>query len=164
MTTVSVRVVVQVNAPVERVFDAVSDHETFLRTDDGTITKIVRPGDSERNGLGCLREVRAGVRGRYLEEITAWERPTSFEYQIRETSLPLRHFGSRIVFTAKGSATEVEWTSRFEIRIPILGRFLVRKAERGFTKVFTNLLLAAKSRLEKDPGAPHANGITANGI
>jgi uncharacterized protein YndB with AHSA1/START domain len=147
-------VVVQVyiDAPIERVFDAVSDHERFLSADDGTKTKLLREGTAERNGLGCIREVRVGRRARYVEEITAWERPFSFEYTIRETSLPLRHQGSRITFTAKRGGTDVEWTSRFAITVPVLGRFLRARAERRYAKAFTGLLQAAKARLEGGQG------------
>jgi hypothetical protein len=145
-----VRVQVHFVAPIERVFDLVSDHETFLRSTDGTSTRIMRDGLPERNGLGCLREVRAGRRARYVEEITSWQRPSSFEYMIRETSLPLRHAGSRLAFVSQGDGTDVEWTSRFEITVPLLGGLLGKRAARLFTKAFTELLVAAKVRLEAE--------------
>ena len=94
-----VRVKVHIEAPVERVFDAVSDHESFLRSEAGVRARVMRAGEPERNGLGCLREVWVGRRVRYVEEITAWQRPLAFEYMIRETSLPLRRAGSGLTFT-----------------------------------------------------------------
>src|SRR5919197_671771 len=97
-----VHVRVHIEAPVERVFDVVSDHETFLRSEGGVSATVLREGERERNGTGCLREVRVGRRVRYVEEITAWQRPSSFEYMIRETSLPLRHAGSRLTFAPEG--------------------------------------------------------------
>lgn len=144
----NVRVMVHINAPIERVFDAVTDHERFLRADDGTATTLLRAGDREAVGLGCMREVKVGHRARYLEEITAWQRPDYFEYTIREASLPIRHEVSRLTFTAAAGGTEVEWTSRFAIPIPLIGGFLGAKAEKLYAKAFTGLLTAAKSRLE----------------
>jgi len=47
--------------------DAVSDHESFLRSEGGVRARVVRAGEPERNGLGCLREVRVGRRVRYVE-------------------------------------------------------------------------------------------------
>src|SRR5438067_11965988 len=102
-----VRVHVHIEAPVEQVFDAVSDHESFLRSEGGVGARVVRAGEPERNGLGCLREVRAGRRVRYVGEITAWERPLAFEYMIRGTSLPPRHAGSGPTFPAPGPGTDV---------------------------------------------------------
>jgi hypothetical protein len=144
----NVRVKIHINAPIERVFAEVSDHERFLRADDGTATTLLRAGDTDRAGLGCMREVKVGRRARYVEEITAWQRPCYFEYTIREASLPIRHEVSRLSFTAAAGGTDVEWTSRFEIPIPIIGGFLGAKAEKLYSKAFTGLLIAAKARLE----------------
>ena len=146
-----VRVRMYIDAPVETVFDAASDHERFLRTDDGVAATIVRPGDRDHNGLGCLREVRVGRRARYLEEITAWQRPVAFEYTIRESSLPLRHAGSRLAFAPHGSGTQVEWTSRFEVTVPLVGPLLGLVAARRYAASFTKLLRQAKTRLERRP-------------
>jgi hypothetical protein len=143
---------VHVDASVESVFDAVSDHEAFLRSEELS-TKVVRPGQPERNGLGCLREVQVGRRASYVEEITAWQPPSMFEYTIRETSLPLRHAGSRLTFTLRNGGTEVEWTSRFEITVPIIGPLLGLWAKRLYTRSFTALLLAAKTKLEAKAGS-----------
>jgi uncharacterized protein YndB with AHSA1/START domain len=145
-----VHVNVYIHAPVARVFDAVSDHEGFLRSEDGTSTKLLRPGAAERNGLGALREVRVGRRIRYVEEITAFARPASFDYQIIESTQPLRHQGSQIRFTPRGDGTEVDWTSRFEIAVPLVGRALGPLARRMFTAAFTEMLLAEKARLEAE--------------
>ena len=109
---------------------------------------MLRAGERERNGIGCLREVQVGRRVRYVEEITVWQRPWAFEYMIRETSLPLRHAGSRLTFTAEGRGTRVDWTSRFEIMVPILGRLLGVRARHIYAASFRELLLAAKARLE----------------
>ncbi|WP_437507078.1 SRPBCC family protein [Sorangium sp. So ce1099] len=143
-----VHVNVYIHAPVERVFEAVADHESFLRAGDDTRTKVIRSGLTERNGLGALREVRVGKRIRYVEEITAFERPSSFEYRILESTQPLRHHGSRLRFTSRGDGTEVDWTSRFEVPVPLVGRLLGSLARRMFVAAFTELLLAEKARLE----------------
>ncbi|WP_437676555.1 SRPBCC family protein [Sorangium sp. So ce131] len=143
-----VHVNVYIHAPVERVFEAVADHERFLRAGESTRTTVVRPGLTERNGLGALREVRVGKRIRYVEEITAFERPSSFDYRILESSQPLRHHGSRLRFTPRGDGTEVDWTSRFEVPVPLVGSALGSLARRMFVAAFTELLLAEKARLE----------------
>lgn len=68
-----------IGAPIDQVFSAIADHEMFLGSQQGITAKILRPGANERNGLGCLREVRVGVRTYYVEEITAWDPPKLFE-------------------------------------------------------------------------------------
>jgi hypothetical protein len=56
----TVQVNVHIAAPIEQVFDAVSDHERFLLAADGTKTKLLREGAAERNAVGCVREVTVG--------------------------------------------------------------------------------------------------------
>jgi hypothetical protein len=90
-----------IERPVSDVFALVSDHENFLSGFSGTTTRIIKAGAAVPNGLGCLREVRVGDRVRYVEEITQWEPPNSFEYLIREASIPIRPFGSRLDFTTR---------------------------------------------------------------
>lgn len=144
-----VQVQVQIDAPIDRVFEAVSDHEVFLRTEDGdTRTKVLRAGSADRNGLGCIREVLVGRRVRYVEEITAWQRPSSFEYTIREVSMPMRHLGSRLTFASSGGGTDVVWTADFEIRVPIVGYPLRLWLERRLARAFADMLAVAKRRLE----------------
>jgi len=145
----SVQVNVHINAPIERVFETISDHERFLRSADGTRTKLLQEGSAERNGLGCVREVSVGKRAWYVEEITAWNRPACFEYTIRSASMPIRHEGSRLSFAEVSGGTNVQWSSRFSIPIPILGGPLGAAAEKLFSKAFAALLETAKVQLER---------------
>ncbi len=142
-----VQVSVHFNAPIEQVFEAVSDHERFLSARN-IRTKLLQEGASERNGLGCVREVAVGRRAWYVEEITAWEKPAYFEYTIRRASMPIRHEGSRLSFTAVEGGTDVQWTSRFTIPFPLAGGFLGMMAARLYTKAFTGFLSAAKVQLD----------------
>jgi len=147
MAQVSVRI--HIAAPCNVVFADAADHENFLRSADGATTaRIVRPGLPPPNGLGCFREVSVRGKVRYVEEITAWHPPVDFEYTIRRTPLPLRHAGSRLTFTPRGGGTDVEWTSRFTVPIPVLGRLLERRAKRAYETAFAALLADAKARLE----------------
>jgi hypothetical protein len=142
-----IRIRLHVGAPIERVFDAMSDHERFI-SDAGTVTRIARAGSPVPTGLGCLREVKSRPFVRFVEEITVWERPSAYEYMIRETSLPLRHHGGRLTFTANGGSTDVEWTTRFEITVPILGTVMEPITKRILIGAFNRFLGATKQRLE----------------
>jgi hypothetical protein len=141
-----------VRASIERplldVFALVSDHEKFLSGVSGTTTRIIKAGTVERNGLGCLREVRVGDRVRYVEEITRWEPPNSFEYLIREASMPIRHFGSRLDFTTRQESTEVAWQSHFEVPLPIIGWALGQFMKRRYESAFSAMLSQARVMLE----------------
>jgi uncharacterized protein YndB with AHSA1/START domain len=134
-------------APRERVFDVVGDHERFL-ANARTRTTVTRAGSPDPNGRGCLRTVETAPRIRFVEEITSWEPPSSLEYVIRESSLPLRHHGGRITFTEERGGTVVSWTSRFEIEVPVVGRLLEKVAKTALERAFGGFLRAAKPRIE----------------
>lgn len=146
-----VHVNVYIHAPRERVFEALSNHESLLRLEGllGKVsTRIVQAGARDRNGLGCRREVSGGLGMRFVEEITAWEPPSFYEYRIVETSMPMRHRSGRLELTARGEGTEVNWTTRFEMTVPF-GKGLVGAVSEGFASVmFTTFLLAEKARIE----------------
>jgi hypothetical protein len=131
----------------ERVFDVVADHESFL-SNAGTRTVITRSGEPERNGKGCVRTVHASPGVRFVEEITEWERPASYQYLIRESSLPIRHHGGELTFAEEDDGTVVNWTTRFEIPVPLVGRLLEKAAKRALTRAFNEFLRQAKAQME----------------
>jgi Polyketide cyclase / dehydrase and lipid transport len=137
-----------IKQPPVDVFALVSDHEKFLNGISGTTTRIIKAGAVERNGLGCIREVRVGDRVRYVEEITQWQPPNSFEYLIREASIPIRHYGSRIDFSPNQSSTDVTWRSHFDVPIPIIGWALGQLMKRRYDSAFSAMLSQARVTLE----------------
>ncbi len=138
-----------IKRPIGEVFALVSDHEKFLGGLAGTTATILKPGSTERDGLGCLREVRVRDRIRYVEEITAWNPPHSFEYLIREASMPIRHFGSRLDFEERQNDTDVTWQSHFEVPVPILGWPLGILMKRRYESAFSAMLAQARAVLER---------------
>lgn len=137
-----------IRRPIADVFLAVSDHERFLSALPGTMVKVIRPGAIERDGLGCLREVRVGSRIRYVEEITLWDPPHAFEYLIREASIAIRHYGSRLDFAARDSATDVVWKSHFDVPLPVVGWPAGVFMKLRYQAAFSALLARAKATLE----------------
>jgi hypothetical protein len=138
-----------IKRPIVDVFALISDHEKFLSGISGTTTKIVKAGTVERNGLGCIREVRVGDRIRYVEEITRWQPPYSFEYLIREASIPIRHYGSRLDFAVREKSTDVIWQAHFDVPIPVIGWALGLFMKRRYESAFSAMLLQARVMLER---------------
>ncbi|AFY99422.1 alpha/beta fold hydrolase [Calothrix sp. PCC 6303] len=105
----------------------------------GMHARVVTPGNPELNGLGCIREVLVGQKIRYLEEIVAWSKPISFEYLIREASMPIRDYGSRLELTsASNGGTDIIWTSHYDIPIPIVGLYMKNQYEVAFRQILQN--------------------------
>ncbi|MFE7723332.1 SRPBCC family protein [Nocardia rhizosphaerihabitans] len=101
-------------APIEVVFDAYTDHAALALVPGILSATVVRPGDTEPNGLGAIREVNAGIAW-FREEITAFDRPVLMEYRIRKALPPLQHRLGRVEFESTSPGTTlITWTSEFD--------------------------------------------------
>jgi uncharacterized protein YndB with AHSA1/START domain len=133
MKSISVKRLIK--APIDRVFDLLSNHEAYASFPGIDVARLERPGSSEKNGLGALRYVKAGPAW-FREEITTFERPTRMDYLIVESLVPMRHEGGILIFREAEGGTEVTWTSRFSVPVPLVGflleRVLAGKLEQGF--------------------------------
>lgn len=152
---VHLQVTVAIDAPIERVFEDVSDHALFL-TGPQAICRLKREGSPDRNGLSAVREVRAGSI-LFEEEIIQFEPPRRFDYVITRVvgksgrPLPLKHERGWLTFEALNGSTVVQWDTRFSITVPILGWLFERFQVRRMTPLFRETLLRAKDRLEASP-------------
>ena len=129
----------ELDAPVEGVFEAMADHARYDRFRPISASELVREGDIDRNGLGAVRRLRAGFL-RFDEEITAFERPNRLDYLIRDVNVPLEHDGGSIRFEPTALGTHVLWTSTFRIRVPVLGAPLGAAFGVGLKRSFTQML------------------------
>src|SRR4051812_10895153 len=99
-------------APIEAVFELLTDHASYTRFRGFTKAELLREGTPDRNGVGALRLLVAGPL-RFTEAITVFERPTRMDYLIRKVNLPLEHDGGSITLLQDGAGTRVHWTSVF---------------------------------------------------
>lgn len=136
-----------IHASPERVFDVFADHEHFFRGGPVKSARVIRDGRNNLNGLGAIREIRAGGM-RFLEEIVSFERPWLLGYRIIECTIPVNHNGGWIHFISRGAGTEIDWVSDFEIPILLAGKLLERFFERVFVSEFTRMALQAKQDIE----------------
>jgi hypothetical protein len=74
---------------------------------------------------------------------------------IREASVPIRHYGSRLDFTTHKENTDVTWQSHFDIPIPILGWALGQMMKRRYVSAFSAMLSQARVMLEATDRAAH---------
>ena len=142
-------------APIEAVFELISDHAGYTRFPRVTSAKLLREGEVEPNGLGALREISLGPI-RFVEEITAFERPTRMDYLIKRVNVPLDHEGGTITLAPAGTGTAVTWRSTFTVPVPLAGRPLAALGASVLRRGF-NSLLSETERLAASP-APQPVG------
>ncbi|MFO0043770.1 MAG: SRPBCC family protein [Pseudomonadota bacterium] len=139
------------DAPPAAVFAALSDHAAFL-SGGAVRCRLLREGDAARDGVGAVREVRTGGLV-FVEDIVAFEPPRHDAYLIRTLSttrgwaLPIHHERGWLEFAADGGDTVVDWHSRFQIAVPLLGRVFAPLVALRIRRGFDALLARAARRL-----------------
>jgi hypothetical protein len=142
----------EIRAPLAKVFEALSDHERFFRGYGVKRSVVTTPGNTEKNGLGAIREIDAsGIQ--FREEVVRFERPTRFDYQIRSMTmfgrkLPMQHELGWLELSESGGVTKVVWRSRFTIGVPVIGDRIAKLMAPRARKAFGGLMRQAKHELE----------------
>ena len=136
-----------VTAPIDKVFEAISDHANYALYPSVGIARLLNEGDEERNGKGAFRTVETGA-FKVWERITAFQRPIHMQYKI-ERSKPFKidHYEGIIDLKDLGDGTtHVTWVSEGKIAVPLIGRFLDNKMQKQGTAVFHSMLKSIESR------------------
>jgi uncharacterized protein YndB with AHSA1/START domain len=142
-----------VNAPIERVWEFLSDQEGYTFAKVVTRARLLQEGHNEKDGVGAVVKVRA-LGFPVTWNIVGYEPPNRLEYRITRVLLPMRHEIGAVEFKARDSGTDVRWTSRFDVPVPLISRPLGSIIRRVFSYIHQSALLEAKDILEaqRDPG------------
>jgi uncharacterized protein YndB with AHSA1/START domain len=134
-------------APIEKVWELLSDHEGYVFIKEVSLAKLLQEGRDHRNGVGAVRKVRLqGVT--FVEDIVTFDPPRCLEYRVKKCTIPIRHEIGRMEFTPVGDGTDLHWTSRFELPLPLVGKMLEPLLCRSTSKAFLSALEQARARLE----------------
>lgn len=128
-------------APPERVWALLADATTWPTWSTFDEAEIEQPGDTDPQGIGCLRRFRRG-RIRSRERIVAFDPPRHVAYTLL-SGLPLRDYRGDVTLTATDTGgTEIHWQSRYGLKIPFTGRW-VHKQLGGFIRETADALARA---------------------
>ncbi|WP_158890185.1 SRPBCC family protein [Amycolatopsis anabasis] len=147
---------------VERVIDApIDDVFTWLTTTTNYTAsplvlrcRLARHGEDAPYGVGAIRG-HLWLVGWFRERITRYDPPHATEYVVERCLPPARHELGRMIFTEVDGGTRVQWTTRAEIRVPLLGALLTRLIARPIlTRTFGNILDVADTALSRRHAGP----------
>jgi len=147
-----IRVNTSIQAPPERVFAFLADHERFL-TGEGLTCTVATPGVDAPNGVGAVRLVRSGPL-LFREEILSFEPDQRYEYVIRTLRGPMglrppvTHDRGWVQVRPDNGVTGVEWGSRFRVDLPFGTRFVGSRLRRELESSFERVLWRAKRTIE----------------
>jgi uncharacterized protein YndB with AHSA1/START domain len=106
-----------IDAPVEVVFDVLSDHRGYARITPLRSSTLEREGSPDPNGIGAVRVLKlAGPPIR--EEVTAFERPTLLSYRAL-SGVPAKSHGGTVRLTGDGSRTRLDWEVDSTPKLPL---------------------------------------------
>lgn len=135
-----------IKAPIEKVFDLLSDHANYKDFPGVKDSELVKKGKPHKNGVGAVREIDAGTAW-FREEITAYERPVRLDYLITKSRPPMEHKGGSVRLEATAAGTEVTWSSTLRIRIPLIGGLVTKLVAPQLAKAFAGTLKSVEKRL-----------------
>lgn len=144
---VDIEVTRTLNAPIGDVFEMLTDHGNYKQFRGIDDSELLREGDSEKNGLGAQRRIKAGP-VTFFEDVTAFERPTLFEYRIVKMNPPLlKHELGRVELSDNNGKTDVRWVSVSKMRLPLIGKFLAPRLAKDGHKGFDSILRTIEKKL-----------------
>ena len=138
-----------VDAPIDRVWAVLIDHEGYARFPHVQSARLLRRGQDLPGGVGAEREVRVGGIT-FVERIVACEPPHLLEYKIVESRpLKLNHELGRMQLSARDGRTVLDWVTTFEVAVPIVGGLLTYVTRFLMQRTFLDILNWLKKDLER---------------
>jgi uncharacterized protein YndB with AHSA1/START domain len=127
-------------APIERVFDWCATTTNWQSSKWVLRNKLVKPGRAAPYGVGAIR-LHTWLVGRFYERITSYDPPHSYHYVVDRGLPPSRHDGGSMTFTEVPGGTDVTWSTRVEVAVPIGADLATRWiAKPMLTHVFGRIL------------------------
>ena len=143
------RMDIYIEAPIERVWDVLTDYAGYARIPQVRNARVVRTGREHPAGVGAVREVEV-MGSTFQEEIVEFEPPRRLAYRITESRpLTIAHDIGRVELTARGTGTEIHWTTRLAVDVPVLGPLLTPVVRLLAQNTFNEILLWLKDDLER---------------
>jgi uncharacterized protein YndB with AHSA1/START domain/catechol 2,3-dioxygenase-like lactoylglutathione lyase family enzyme len=117
---------IKINAPVDKVWDAITDQDNMARWIGFDPVTVRKEGWTQRHGAGSERLMRGprGV-GQVVEQVIATSPKDSLRYRMIEGS-PLTCHQGEITLRQSGAHTELRWSIRFRPKVAGTGALLQR--------------------------------------
>ena len=141
---------ININAPVDKVWDTISDQDTMDRWIGFDPVTVRKEGWTQRHGVGCER-VMQGPRGvgKVVEQVIGTSPLQRLRYRVIEGS-PLTCHQGEITLKQTGDHTELVWSIRFRPKVAGTGAVLQKVLQ---AKLRTMLDEHLKPYIEKNTAA-----------
>ena len=107
------------NAPVDAIFDILTDHESFGQVINAKIKRVIDSQGDNKNGVGSVRRISTFPAPAFEETVVAFEQNRLMEYVISKGS-PIKNHKGRMEFTDEQGKTRLNYRIDFEPKLPFL--------------------------------------------
>lgn len=114
---------VETPATVEKLFAFLAEHENLAQIFAPAKVTRLRDGDTSRNGVGSVREVKIPLSPRIEETNVVVEANKRIEYKVTNKAAIKNHLGV-MEFSPTANGSKLHYTITFEGRIPFTGFFI----------------------------------------
>lgn len=129
-------------AAIEDVFDALTDHRAYASITALRHSTLEREGYPAPDGVGAIRRLSViGPPAR--EEVTVYERPGRFAYELR-SGLPVRDHVGTVELSRTAAGTRIVYTVRATPARPLLGPVLAPVMRRAIAHLLCGVVGAAE--------------------
>ena len=128
------------NAPVETIFNVLTDHESFGKVIATKIQRVVDSPDENKNGVGSVRRISSFPVPAFEETVITFEPNQLMEYVVSKGS-PIKNHKGRMEFSEEGGKTQLCYYIDFEpkILLTLLGSVLKKAIEDPIRKSLEKL-------------------------
>jgi carbon monoxide dehydrogenase subunit G len=124
-----------VAAPIEVVWDTLTNHVGMTSWGPGVTVTMDRPGTTDANGVGAVRRIATpGPGPDIVEEVVTFEAPNVMGYRAL-SGTPFPGYAGEVRLTSAGSGTHISWTISSTASFP-----LVKAPLKAISQVLMRLL------------------------
>lgn len=107
------------NAPVDTIFNILTDHQSFGEVINSKIRRVVDSQSGNKNGVGSVRRISAFPVPAFEETVLAFEPNRLMEYKVSKGS-PVKNHRGRMEFSDEQGQTRLSYTIEYEPRLPFV--------------------------------------------
>lgn len=132
LKTQHVKIIQEFNAPVEKVFAILSEHENLSKIfAPAKVTRIAN-GEDARNGVGSARKMSIPLSPSFVETNLVYQENELIEYAITSGITPIKDHRGVMKFTDLGNnRTRLDYTITFKGRLPFIGPIVKAALQNG---------------------------------
>jgi hypothetical protein len=109
-----------VAAPIEVVWDTLSDHVGMMGWAPGITVTMDKPGTTDANGVGAVRRIATpGPGPDIVEEVVAYEAPNVMGYKAL-SGTPFPGYAGEVRLTPAGAGTHISYTISSTASFPLV--------------------------------------------